>query len=1145
MSNSNPHKPSFGRTLLKLILGLCVLTLALVCLAPVFFSTRMGTDLITRQLNQRFQGEVKIDSLSLSLFGGQTIKHVHVYDHQKQLIGECPLIETDQSLLALLVTKDIGHARMQAPHLIIRNSLPTFAAVASLPVMIGGFAALPEITSIQTDVTGHLVVTDGRIEVLAQEIDPILFKELNLELDLPPSREQIALKLNCTTEQNTQMGTVAIVAHISDLNSPTPQVSIDSTINQLPVQGVDQIVGYFRPSLRGILYLALGPTLNFHLTAQSAGPQHAFNLTWEMDTAHLVGSAQVQMTENQLTLTSPSVATFTLTPQLMKRLNEEIVLSKPAQFQLKLDTLAGSSFSGSFFNAQPLSLLVKAQPLELNMVRFELNSPDALNEVHFKGSIQSPSQGSLELQGAISQLQTTALTQATLTGVKVSVDLMGALVGASAPLSHQLGDTADLHIALKAQGEEKSAQIAATTPLLQIGPMEVTINEKIQLEQPAPFAYTLKAYDNQVLKGSIQGALTPLKKGMFKVKGALDIPEFILQQVTLTQGSIPFELNTATQTASIQVNAQVKDAASSDGTLAAQIRVTELPASFDVTLAKTEASLTLQNLSTTFLDLLIEEPISPWIGPSMQAKVDFVFSPKEQSFTIKGSSPYMTCALGLNADTNGLKLKNSPAEISWVLTPERYQILDKLLTGGANSPFELHAPTTFQFLLSQLQIPFSLESEGQKMFEFGQSLINASGKAGTLEFFDRSSQEKIQLSECVFNFNRSSLKAPMRMSLTSSVASQGGKIGSINLDATLDLKGNDLTSLTSDIQLKVVQFPSRVFDLLARTQGAVNFPFSLLFGETLNATLSAQLKEFSGPIALSVQSPQTRISLKGKLANGALMLTEPLHAQAALTPETSRLLLGKANPLSITYLYSRNPITLEISPKDFYLPLYPFDVSRIHLGAGKLELGKIHCHNEGNLNAALSILKSKQFNKAQDLVLWFAPLDFHMTQGKIDIERTEILLSDTFDIALWGKIDVAGDYVDMVLGLTAPTLRLAFGIKELPDNYVLTIPLKGPMNNVKMDTKKATAKVTMILAWQKATEVGGAAAGPAGALLGGLVNKMATLPDSDGKVPPPKHPFPWEIGRRSKESSSTEPSGKKRHFKQKERPFKQILKVIR
>ena len=106
-------------------------------------------------------------------------------------------------------------------------------------------------------------------------------------------------------------------------------------------------------------------------------------------------------------------------------------------------------------------------------------------------------------------------------------------------------------------------------------------------------------------------------------------------------------------------------------------------------------------------------------------------------------------------------------------------------------------------------------------------------------------------------------------------------------------------------------------------------------------------------------------------------------------------------------------MTIEILTHGFNLPLFPFNREQISIPSQN-QTGKIFCHNEGNINLALGLLKCSQGSTLN--LSSFAPLDFHITKGIVDIERTEILLNNSFDIALWGKVDLPKDYVDMQIG---------------------------------------------------------------------------------------------------------------------------------
>lgn len=334
-------------------------------------------------------------------------------------------------------------------------------------------------------------------------------------------------------------------------------------------------------------------------------------------------------------------------------------------------------------------------------------------------------------------------------------------------------------------------------------------------------------------------------------------------------------------------------------------------------------------------------------------------------------------------------------------------------------------------------------------------------------------------------------------------AVQNATTGSVHIDATcsraeqaVSIGAKDLPTAAID-EIVSIFYPEYAGMATSMLGKSVNFSFE---SNTVDGAQTAAL-------LAKVQAPLLQFSLNATYADGVIEIREPLHAQMKITRELSRLFLKEVNPLSISYLYSQGPVTVDIPVEGFSLACAPFSIENSTIPSARINLGKIACSNEGNVNTALDLLKAHQFDNSQELLLWFAPLDLHLSQGTLDIERTEILLANTFDIALWGQLYFPTQDVDMTLGLTAQALNKAFGIKNLPEDYVLTIPMTGKTDNVKINTTKATAKVALLLATQQ--KILSQKGGSAGALIGGLLKQMATLPDNED-VPPAKHPFPWE-----------------------------------
>lgn len=582
-----------------------------------------------------------------------------------------------------------------------------------------------------------------------------------------------------------------------------------------------------------------------------------------------------------------------------------------------------------------------------------------------------------------------------------------------------------------------------------------------------------------------------------------------------------------------------------------------------VKMDQTEATISAQinNLSTDLIEMILGQTgkLKPLIGATLNLDLAAHTEPNTQRLVIDAKSDLLQIDMALRADNKGLSLESSkkPAQISLTLTPEGYLILDRYLSkeGSPSSPFQLINPFNSKIVLTHLQLPRKAPTQ----FSFDWSALQLKGQLNSraFSFAEAQTGERVDLESLNLMIDKSEPAKPLTFALSSSILSQL-KSGNVAKEGHVSLKGNlqnlydpqgnlDLSHLSAQLNIAIDQLPSLLLDMGCRTVGNANCPFSSIFGETLNATATASWTDWNGPIALSVTSPNTRGSLSGKLNNGTLLLDQSLHVQITLTPEFSAFLLKEVNPLSISSISSKDPITLEIPPENFSLPIYPFVRNKISIGKARLELGQVFARNEGNLSTTLGLLKSQQFSKDRDLKLWFAPLDFHIVEGIVDIERTEILLVETFDIALWGKLNLVNESVDMVLGLTADCLKKAFGIKGVPEDYVLQITLKGPMDNVKINTKTATAKIAALLAWSQKSIAGAVGGGIPGAVLGEFLGRIATLPDSGTKAPPPKHPFPWETNTsgKKKKTSFKKPHSSKKAIKKRDKPVKQIKKIIK
>ncbi len=484
-----------------------------------------------------------------------------------------------------------------------------------------------------------------------------------------------------------------------------------------------------------------------------------------------------------------------------------------------------------------------------------------------------------------------------------------------------------------------------------------------------------------------------------------------------------------------------------------------------------------------------------------------------------------------------LFLKKEPLEIFYTMTDDSFEKAQLWFGKTEKIPFKLVQPSVLAWTISKFNVPVAT-------FDFAAMELNAEGGLSRFSFQETATGNTIKLDNLHLSLQKQKEGPPLSFQLASQVSTKSPS--GITQEGSIRGQGHfteiaDLHRPSLDFSLDLTEFPPALFDLASHFTGGTSL--APLFGEKLDAKIETCLAQGSGPVLLNISSPHTRLSLDGSVNAGVLTLKEPIYSQVFLTEELSAFFINKANLFSISSLASPNPLTLEIANNGFSLPLYAWRT--LSFQKAKLELGQLTCRNEGTFQITLGLLKSKQLLKDKTLHLWFAPCDLSAQEGIISVERTEILVAKTYEICIWGKVNLVDETVDMTLGLTAQALNKAFGIKNLPPDYVMHIPMKGKMNNVQVNTKSATAKIAALLLWQDQAgqEIQKGLPG-----LGDLIGKLATLPDKSANTPPAKHPFPWEVykpdGKELKENPDASRNKKKR-IKKDDKPLKQLFKLLR
>jgi len=309
---------------------------------------------------------------------------------------------------------------------------------------------------------------------------------------------------------------------------------------------------------------------------------------------------------------------------------------------------------------------------------------------------------------------------------------------------------------------------------------------------------------------------------------------------------------------------------------------------------------------------------------------------------------------------------------------------------------------------------------------------------------------------------------------------EADKTGSLKVRAEQQNADYDITAMATNV-------PSLLVDRLVNAHGKL----AALVGPSMNGTLSVKTNNRSGTIALDIDGTNTDASGTFDYTPDTITLKEPLLVTCHLTPESSTLLLG-------TKVQSQTPILLRVFPEGFSMSR-PFSIDKLQIGHATLDLGKFQVENTAPLSALFNMLKSQR--SGQWVSAWFNEVDATMQNGTLSLGRVDALFAGNVHLCAWGDILLSQDKLAMNLGIPADTLKSAFGIQNLNDNYVLKVPVQGTLQNPEFVTGPASAKIATMAAAQAVPKPG-----PVGTFFG-IIN-AATNDSSD--VPPAKRPFPWE-----------------------------------
>ena len=228
-----------------------------------------------------------------------------------------------------------------------------------------------------------------------------------------------------------------------------------------------------------------------------------------------------------------------------------------------------------------------------------------------------------------------------------------------------------------------------------------------------------------------------------------------------------------------------------------------------------------------------------------------------------------------------------------------------------------------------------------------------------------------------------------------------------------------------------------------------------------------------------------------------ILLKSPVTATLHISPDLSKLVLKNISPIYVSGFSSSEPFIIRVSDDAFSWPI-PFKKRDLHVHTAMLDMGKIQAKIGDSLASLLAILKFSSLRIGDTTSLWFTPVNFQIKEGILYTDRLDFLIDDTIHLCTWGKINLLNNKIDMILGITADALKEAFGIKGIPEDFVLQLPMKGTTNKIHIDKAKAATKIALLMTTSQGKGI-----------LNNVLSTLGIISEKD--APPPKKTF--SLGR--------------------------------
>ena len=977
------------------------------------------------------------------------------------------------------------------------------------------------------EVNKPIQLTGGR------ELGEVAIRSLQVSVDSERVAEKINIKLDGEAVSQNKTGKFNIQATLDQLINPQGTLQLEkmradavANLTNVPTVLIDQIAHQ-----NGQLVNLLGPNVDLSANVKSSGSDQ-IDSTLTVDAGPLkVKDITLSLTDS-LVLTKPAEIRYLMSPEVLRRMvGEDVTLGLEQPTDLVLEVR-------SFSAPRPKPGEPVFQPAETNVESSLLSKRLALSGIPNLGTLliddmrldlTAESLSSIQLSGSaqLSGAENELLAELNASPLQVRVDTATGLdtKGKPGPIDAQLqlsseGVNSEINMSVTSDLSQatltgpSSLQVVLTPDLLE--KLGVTSPNQAALGKPMPVEISLTRLDLP---------LTAFSETGVQAKAALHFDELVLtgdksvEGASLQNGDVVIDYDGPGGSATVELAANtIVPGTQKAGILKVDATAKRLVHNGEINLRTADVNVkaNIDSLPTALLAAFSgQDALVPVVGDSMKVDmaVDLTGDKGSGVIELKTQSPNLAVDAGFNIGDE-LAL-NRPAKLRLMLTPRGYEALMAASsasseTGGTPSRYELTEDATFESVINALQWPLAA-ADTKTPFNPSRAALDATATTPRLSLRDRLSGHTFSIEQFEILLQGSDLSKPIDIKINGQIRDAqddkglpaAGRLGVSAQVADVFTANGQFNSDALSIQLdgQLQKIPTALLDQVFDMQGLM----VAMFGATSDITLGTDLQRMIGPLNLQLRSASSTIDLKAQLLDEGLALIEPLVAEARVTQEIGKLVLGKIHPIFETAQSSEHAVRLEVPREGVLIPIRDYDISKVVIPRMELDLGKLTLKSgwllKGTVDLAQQFGELKYSGRDQWSAL-FTPMILEMSEGKVTYERRlDLLLDERLHLATWGTTDIANDRVNLTLAFMPETLEKVFGLTVTPGD-AFRIPVRGALSKPSVDFGKAGLELGRLKAQKRVAEKD--------QLVGAVVGMVtAKAIDSTPMPPASVDPLPW------------------------------------